>query len=64
MTKLQQFQKRQDAQRQQRERQLAQPPIKAITPDMPYIPPVDGRQGGFVTSRVVIRDAQGRYVEL
>lgn len=64
MTKLQRQQKLHDARQRQQERKLAQPQVKVVTPEKPFIPPVDSKQGGFVTSRTLLRDAQGRYIEL
>lgn len=64
MTKLQRQQHAQDAKARRVERSLAQPPVKVVTPDMPFIPPVDSRQGGFQTTRTLLRDALGRYIEL
>ena len=64
MTKLQRQQIARDAKARRVERSLAQPSVKILTPDRPFIPPVDSRQGGFQTKRTLLRDAFGRYIEL
>lgn len=64
VTKLQQQQRLLDAKQRRIERELAQPSVKVQSPDVPFIPPVDSRQGGYVGQRILLRDERGRYIEL
>lgn len=64
MTRTQAQVRRLDAMKQAREKRLGQPAVKEVTPDTPYLPPVDSKQGGFLGKRVLLKDAQGRYIEL
>lgn len=64
MTRTQAQIKRLEAMKQFREKRLSQPAVKELTPDKPFLPPVDSRQGGFIGKRVLLKDAQGRYIEL
>ena len=64
MTNTQAQLRRLEAMKRQRERLRLAPPVKEVTPEIPYVPPVDARPGRPVGKRVLLKDALGRYIEL